>query len=40
MLANNCLEVCQKIKYIGHCITDDMNDDDDDDISYMHRQTP
>lgn len=29
MLANYCLEVCKKIKYLGHCITDDMNDDDD-----------
>lgn len=28
-LANNCLEVCKKIKYLGHCIADDMNDDDD-----------
>jgi len=29
MLANNCLEVCKKKpKYLGHCIADDMNDDD------------
>lgn len=27
-LANYYLEVCKKIKYIGHCITDDMNEDD------------
>lgn len=26
-LSNNSLEVCKKIKYLGHCITDDMNDD-------------
>lgn len=28
-LSNNSLEVCKKIKYLGHFITDDMNDDDD-----------
>jgi len=45
MLANNCLEVCKKKpKYLGHCIADDINDDDnilytDSVISCMHRQT-
>ena len=29
-LSNNCFEVCKKIKYLGHCIADDMDDDDDD----------
>lgn len=28
-LSNNNLEVCKMIKYLGHCITDDLNDDDD-----------
>ena len=32
-LPNNPIDVCKKIKYLGHCITDDMNDDDD-----MYRQ--
>lgn len=31
-LSNNVFEVYKKVKYLGHFIADQMNDDDDDDI--------